>query len=45
MVSYLILTESFQFTHSGPEFNVSEEESDFVNVNHPLPVAGNLKYR
>ena len=38
-------TESFQFTHTGPAFNVSHTETDFVNVNHPLPMAGNLKYR
>jgi hypothetical protein len=48
--TYLILnfppffTESFQFTHTGPMFKVTQTTTDFVNVNHPLPMPGSLKY-
>ena len=38
LVIFFPFTESFQFTHTGPAFNVSHAETDFVNVNHPLPM-------
>lgn len=45
----LFASESFQFTHSGPEFKVDSSSggavSDFVNINHPLGMPRNLKYR
>ena len=45
-VNFFLFSESFQFTHSGPEFKVkAKNHVRFVNVNHPLPLPKYLKYR
>lgn len=44
MSLFRMLSESFQFTHTGPDLNASRN-AEFVNVNYPLSMPANLKYR